>query len=53
MNLIHRTWLPGPTAPLLLRSGLGYYFLCKRFVVQLLLWLLEFAIHSNSQEQHH
>ena len=29
------------------RSGLGNYFVCKRFVVQALLWSLEFVIEIN------
>ena len=28
-------------------SGLGNYFICKRFAVQTLLWSLEFAIQIN------
>ena len=28
-------------------SGLGNYFVCKRFAVQTLLWLLEFVIQIN------
>ena len=28
-------------------SGLGNYFVCKRFAVQTFLWSLEFVIHIN------
>ena len=30
-------------------SGLGNYFICKRFAVQTLLWSLEFVIQINPQ----
>ena len=28
-------------------SGLGNYFVCKRFAVQILMWSLEFVIQIN------
>ena len=36
-NLLHTKW----------PSGLGNYFVCKRFAVQTLLWPLEFVIQTN------
>ena len=46
--LLHTNLLPNLLAHEAMRpSGLDNYFVCKRFAVQILLWSLEFAIHTN------